>query len=129
MGLSASGDGRYLASGSRDGTIRCWSLAGLDRPLAERVLEHAGDVAHHVFVVATLRRHLGKVKVPPFRMMQVRKATAHQGPNKVQGQPSALVTFEQALWVGCARRGREFRSIDKIAAIAGQGRAIAGFQR
>src|SRR5579871_3263600 len=79
-------------------------------------------------VFAGHRRVADPVQVPVVEVMRIDKPAYYQGTNEVDGQSGTLIAAQHEAWVGHSGLGCEVGTIDEIAAIGGQGQAVAGFE-
>jgi len=111
-------------------------VAGIERGPARLVHPAAADRLEEVERVRDRRRNLPvligergmphEIQVPVLGVVQVREAAVDQGAYEIQCQCRAFIPAQQQLGIRLALGRRKARTVDEVAAIAGQGQAVPG---
>ena len=84
------------------------------------------DAGHHVLVLGGMRRLAHPAQAPIFGVMQVGEAAINQRTHEVHRHRRARMRLDHTARIRHPRLRGEVRTIDDIAAITGQGDAVAG---
>ena len=85
------------------------------------------DGLDHAHVFGGVRRVGDEAQLPVLGMVQVGEAAVDQGADEVDGQAGAFVGAQEQVGIRGAVLRREAGAVDHVAAIAGQGDAVARF--
>ena len=105
--------------------INAMYLRNIDANQRLHETEAVTNLVDHRLILSGQWRMLYKLKIPVFRVMEVCKSAVDKGSNEVQRERGALMTPDQAAWIGRAFCCCKCWPIHQVAAVRGQCHAVA----
>ena len=103
-------------------------LAGMDAQDVLHELQGFADRTRHAAVLLGHEGLLHPIQVPVIEAVRIDEAAADERADEVESEGGAFVAAQHQLGIGSAGRLREVGTIDEVAAIAGEGDAVAGLE-
>ena len=104
-----------------------WNSSG-SAPIADMKLIARSISCGDLLVAPAHRRADHEVGVPGVDLAQVGVTAGDERTHEVQGRGAGVVGLDQPLRVGDAGLGGEVEAVDRVAAVRGQGHALAGLE-